>query len=216
MSYRTMADDMAALIDVMGLEKVLVCGYSDGEQIALELGMRCPELCRALLAGAVWCTFTKQYLHAIKAFGVEGSGSVDFARLESDNAGLVEWWRGEHAPLGESDGWKAMLGQISRLWWTPLDYTSDDLARITVPTLILQGDRDGLIPIEQGVGLFGRLPNAELAVLPGRNHLSALAVASGEERSTGYEPFVPVVLDFLMRNGGRRVPGTVAQGVDRT
>src|SRR5918998_344841 len=40
LSYRVMADDVAAL----GLQRPLVLGYSDGGRIALELGMRYPGL----------------------------------------------------------------------------------------------------------------------------------------------------------------------------
>jgi pimeloyl-ACP methyl ester carboxylesterase len=46
LAYRPMADDVAALIEALGLQRPLVLGYSDGGQIALELGMRYPELAR--------------------------------------------------------------------------------------------------------------------------------------------------------------------------
>jgi pimeloyl-ACP methyl ester carboxylesterase len=45
------ADDVAALIKALGLQRPLVLGYSDGGQIALELGMRYPGLARALVLG---------------------------------------------------------------------------------------------------------------------------------------------------------------------
>ena len=48
LGYRAMADDVAASIDALGLHRPLVLGYSDGGQVALELGMRYPGLTRAL------------------------------------------------------------------------------------------------------------------------------------------------------------------------
>src|SRR4026209_1320768 len=42
-SYRLMADDMAAFIDALKLNQPSICGWSDGGQIALELGMHYPD-----------------------------------------------------------------------------------------------------------------------------------------------------------------------------
>jgi pimeloyl-ACP methyl ester carboxylesterase len=39
LSYRMLADDTAAFIRVLGLDRPWVCGYSDGGQIALEMAM---------------------------------------------------------------------------------------------------------------------------------------------------------------------------------
>src|SRR5918998_6755728 len=49
--YPAMADDVAALIKALGLQRPLVLGYSDGGQIALELGMRHPGMAGALVLG---------------------------------------------------------------------------------------------------------------------------------------------------------------------
>jgi pimeloyl-ACP methyl ester carboxylesterase len=54
LSYHTMADDVAAFIKVLNIPRPLVCGYSDGGQIALEIAMRYPGLARALVVGATW------------------------------------------------------------------------------------------------------------------------------------------------------------------
>jgi len=51
-SYRLMADDVAAFVQAMGLTKPFICGYSDGGQIALEIGMCYPNLAAALVVGA--------------------------------------------------------------------------------------------------------------------------------------------------------------------
>ena len=61
LSYRVLADDLAAFVHALGLPKPLVYGYSDGGQIALELGMRYPDLARVLVVGAAWFKFTAAY-----------------------------------------------------------------------------------------------------------------------------------------------------------
>jgi pimeloyl-ACP methyl ester carboxylesterase len=44
LGYLLMADDVAALIEALGLQRPLVLGYSDGGQISLELAIRYPGL----------------------------------------------------------------------------------------------------------------------------------------------------------------------------
>ena len=44
LSYRSMADDVVALIHTLDLDRPLICGYSDGGHFALEVGMRYPDL----------------------------------------------------------------------------------------------------------------------------------------------------------------------------
>src|SRR5512138_1536772 len=48
-NYRLMADDTASFIKALGLNRPLLCGWSDGGQIALELGMHYPELIRCMV-----------------------------------------------------------------------------------------------------------------------------------------------------------------------
>jgi pimeloyl-ACP methyl ester carboxylesterase len=48
--------------------------------------------------------------------------------------------------------------------------------RITVPTLILTGDRDQFCSVEEGVTAYRMLQDGELAVLPNTGHLITPAV----------------------------------------
>src|SRR5918997_1118662 len=78
LGYRTMADDVAALIKALGLRRPLVLGYSDGGQIALELGMRYPGLTRALVLGGTQFRFSEAYLEAARALlGIAEGEEVD-------------------------------------------------------------------------------------------------------------------------------------------
>jgi pimeloyl-ACP methyl ester carboxylesterase len=72
---------------------------------------------------------------------------------------------------GQGQGhWRTYL----RLSWDrctqPPGYTHADLAKITVPTLILAGDRDDFCTVEQGVTAYRALTDGELAIMPGHGH----------------------------------------------
>jgi pimeloyl-ACP methyl ester carboxylesterase len=47
--FRLMADDTAGLIRALGLERPSICGYSDGGQICIEIGMRYADVANKLV-----------------------------------------------------------------------------------------------------------------------------------------------------------------------
>ena len=48
------------------------------------------------------------------------------------------------------------------------------LGHISVPTLVVVGEEDGLTPPEVAREMAGRIPGAKLEILPGAGHLSPL------------------------------------------
>ncbi len=79
------------------------------------------------------------------------------------------------------------------MWATPLNYTSDDFARVKAPTLVLLGDRDAIVPIEEASEMYRLLPNAELAVLPWGRSPCLLCKCPAPQA---------LILDFLLRHSG--------------
>jgi pimeloyl-ACP methyl ester carboxylesterase len=200
LDYRVMADDVAALIRALGLQRPLVLGYSDGGQIVLELGMRYPGLARALVLGGTQFRFSEAYLGDARALlGITEGEEVDLDRLERDQPDFVGYLRQEHAHVYGPEYWKTYVKQIAALWLTPLRYAPEDLAAVTDPVLILVGDRDGACT-EEAPELLRQLRNAELAVAPGSDHGFIEAKAS---------LFDALALDFLLRhrNDPARVSG---------
>jgi pimeloyl-ACP methyl ester carboxylesterase len=93
-------------------------------------------------------------------------------------------------PHGETQ-WQHVVRWSARMWLTYDGLSQKTTARITAPTLVVIGDQDEFHPIEDGVGLYRRLPNAELAVLPGSDHMRPV-----------FEPsiLVTVLFDYLDRH----------------
>jgi pimeloyl-ACP methyl ester carboxylesterase len=168
-SYRAMAEDLAAFIDVIGVKKPFVCGYSDGGQVTLEHAMNYPSQLSALAIGGVFNKFTKSYLSSIGHMGFKGPGNVDAeAVIANNSAEYIEWLRSLHSPGPEY--WKTLFHQLSFMWFTPLNYSASDYKRIVVPTLIMAGDGDELAVVEEGVKMFRSIRGSELFVAPGSDH----------------------------------------------
>ena len=89
LGYRVMADDVAALVGALDLQRPLMLGYSDGGQIALELGMRYSGLARALVLGGTQFRFSVAYLEDARALlGIAEGEEVD-PELEREQPTLL-------------------------------------------------------------------------------------------------------------------------------
>jgi pimeloyl-ACP methyl ester carboxylesterase len=169
-------------------------GYSDGGQIALELGMRHPGLTRALVLGGTQFRFSEAYLEDARALlRVTDGEEADPENLEREQPDFVANLREAHGHVYGPEYWKTYVKKIAALWLTPLRYAPEDFATITDPVLLLTGDHDG-VATEESIELFRLLPNAELAVAPGSDH-------SFIEAKAGL--FDALVLDFLVRHRKR-------------
>jgi pimeloyl-ACP methyl ester carboxylesterase len=192
LSYSLLADDITALIDSLELEKPVVGGWSDGGQIALELGVRHPKAASGLLVGAAYPDFKTTGLREVhrQELAVGDDGVPDLAGVEEtlgDFAELVKSWH-----LGGEQQWHDLVHQTVPMW---LDYpglSPDELRTVTTPTLVLIGDRDESFSLDLMVQLFRSLPNAELAVCPQANHIGPLI----PERA---EVFASLIRDFVNR-----------------
>jgi pimeloyl-ACP methyl ester carboxylesterase len=143
-----------------------------------------------MVVGAAWYQFSQQYQTLLKAMGFESPGRVNIERMKQSLAQLVEMWRSWHSPIHGPDHWETLVTQISTMWWTPLNYTADDFQKIKTPTLILVGDRDQMVPVEEAEEMYRLIQGAELAILPNSDH------SLPRLRS---ELFTTLVLDFLVR-----------------
>jgi pimeloyl-ACP methyl ester carboxylesterase len=191
MSFGLLAEDMVALARALDLQKPLIYGYSDGGQVALEIGMRYADLPRALVVGGAHLEVSKASLKWVQSIlGDQDSSYVDFDKFERENAGFARMLQQIHGP----DKWKTLLKQIKPMWNARLNYARDDFAGVKAPTLVLVGDRDEFVPVEDAAAMYRLLPDAELAVVPGAEHTDF--IFPPEKVAI----IRPVILDFLLRH----------------
>lgn len=189
MSYRHLADDIAAFLQALDLRNPLIAGFSDGGQVALEIGMRYPTLPRAMAIGGV----VIKYGDGVRAFvrsalGDDSSTEIDTTLLARNHPDWAAWLD----QLYGVDGWKPLLTELKQMWITPLNYTTADFAAVSAPTLVMIGDRDELVPVEEAAELYHYLPTAELAVVPNAHH--------GAFFSEKVTTFQLLMMDFLARH----------------
>lgn len=190
-TMETMADDVAEVLDKLGIrEPVVLGGLSMGGYVALALIKRWPERFRGLMlmdtrAGADTpdAAGNREGL-AARVLADGNAGAVVAAMLPKlfcaytrQNRGpLIEPVRTvmERTPPRALAG--ALRGMAARADQTAL------LPKIKVPTLVLVGADDEITPPAEARKMADAIPNAQLAVIPDAGHLAPLenAAASNE------------------------------------
>lgn len=169
LEYHQMADDIAMFINDLKLNQPLLCGWSDGGQIALELAIRHTNLVRGFAVGAIIHKLFEEYKQSVSYIGFPAPGEVDIEKIKASFPEWVEDLNRWHQQ--SEDHWINLLHQISFLWYTEFNYPAEILKQVDCPILLMLGDRDDAIPVEHMVDLYHALPNAGLAVIPFGRHL---------------------------------------------
>jgi pimeloyl-ACP methyl ester carboxylesterase len=170
-----MADDIAALLDHLGLEQADVMGYSLGGKVALRLAIQHPARVRRLVLVSV-------------AFRRDGSHPEVLAAMDQMSVAAAEPMM--QSPLYAQyerlaprvEDWPVLIGKIADALKVDFDWGAD-IAKITARTLLVYADADSIRPahISEFFALLGgglrdagwdssAQPSNQLAILPGRTH----------------------------------------------
>jgi pimeloyl-ACP methyl ester carboxylesterase len=163
------AADIIGLLDALGIEQATFCGWSFGGNLALNVAEHYPERVRGLVVGGVTLRMTDAARAALQAMGLDGPGQVNLERGQQMVPHLFALWQQTHTQ--SADHWLRLLERLSHAMLNPPPLTQETLRRIEAPTLLVWGDRDQFLPVEEAVTLYRWLPNAQLAIIPNADHM---------------------------------------------
>jgi 3-oxoadipate enol-lactonase len=174
------ADDVAALLDALRIEKSVICGLSMGGYVALALWRRHPSRIRGLVladtrAAADTLDGAAKRIELIELARQEGVPAV----VERQLPGLLgKSTREKHPDLMERirsmvrTNVEGVTGALEAMRTRP-DSTRL-LPTIDVPTLIVVGEEDAITPVKEARAMHAAIPNSRLEVVPEAGHLSNL------------------------------------------
>jgi pimeloyl-ACP methyl ester carboxylesterase len=172
---RDLADDAARVLDAEGVERALVFGISMGGMVAQELALSHPGRVQRLALGA---TFGSQWHSHKPGLGVARDLLLS-SLLKREHRRMARLLVSDRFLADHPERFRAWLGGLSRanratarrqLLAIAGHEAEDRLRGLRVPTLILSGDRDRLVPVENSRRLGQLIPGARLVELPGAGH----------------------------------------------
>ncbi|MEV6236273.1 alpha/beta hydrolase [Lentzea sp. NPDC051838] len=183
-SFEEVADQAAGLLDALDVPVADALGFSLGGFAAQELALRHPERVRKLvLVGTKPRGGTDEGAHPDVipvATGNEVPTVEDFLFLffepsEASQAAGRAFWERRHqrtADLDTPTSKEAMLAQLTaaQKWSVPTSPPFADLARITQPTLVVNGSHDVMLPTFNSYLLQQHIPDAQLIIYPDSGH----------------------------------------------
>ncbi|HEY3021629.1 MAG TPA: alpha/beta fold hydrolase [Solirubrobacteraceae bacterium] len=179
-SIADLADDAAAVLDEVGWASAHVVGISMGGMVAQELVLRHPERVRTLTLG---CTYAGGAGSALTApavgerlFGAMSSGDRERAlrvgwevnvsrRFAADDEQYAEFRR---RALEVPANLPTIIAQLQAC---QVHDTSARLAQVAVPTLVVHGTDDEMLPAANAELIAAAIPGARLELLDGIGHL---------------------------------------------
>ncbi|MCW3093011.1 MAG: alpha/beta hydrolase [Ferruginibacter sp.] len=151
LTYDGMAADLNSLLDQLKIDSAFVIGQSDGAIIGLITAFRYPAKVKMLAAMAPNTRPDSAVLYP----KIEEQGKKDFIKYEDSLKA----------------GFKNVTGKVKllRLMQYHPHITSEELAGIKAPVMVMCGDRD-VIRLSHIIEIFRAIPKSNLCVLPGSTH----------------------------------------------
>lgn len=173
------ADDLVALLDELGVERVVVGGASMGGYATMAFVQAAGERVDGLVlantrAGADSPEARANRRNMLALVDREGPSGVAREMMPKLLGKTTRETNPQVEPfvrrLIKQQSQAAIRGAIHRMMHRP-DSTAL-LAQVTVPALVITGEEDELIPVDESRAIAGSIKNSTLVTIPGAGHLS--------------------------------------------
>jgi len=172
LSVEQMAEDTAALLHQIGVDKADFFGYSMGAAIALQIAIKKPDLVGKLVLAAI----------SYRKDGVHSGTSDSVGEVDPEMMAATQFGQAYTRLAPNPGGWPNLLKKVGEWGKNIEDWRPEDVRSVKAPVLLLFGDSDIVKP-EHAVEMFRLLgggvpgdivglPRSRLAILPGTTHIT--------------------------------------------
>jgi pimeloyl-ACP methyl ester carboxylesterase len=155
-TFEQMARDAIAFLEQVVGEPAHLLGHSAGAPVGLLVARERPDLVRGLV-------------HIEAPFHFDGWRPGVLDPLPPDVEAFLGDLYGEVSPHGR-EHWPAVWERLDAEHHRAPALTTDDLAAIATPTLLMFADTEGEVRTDHLHAMHEALPNAQLAIVPGTGH----------------------------------------------
>lgn len=161
-TFEQSADDAAALLRHLGIDRADFFGYSNGGSIAMQIAVRHPKLVRKLIVASAMYK-----RDGLVAGFFDGMRHASLANMPAE-------FRENYARLSpHPERLQSFHDKSVQRMLMFKDWPAEVLQGIQPPVLLLVGDRD-VIRAEHAVEMMRLIPHAQLAVLPDTDHMQVV------------------------------------------
>lgn len=202
-SFEAYLRDLETVVDATGVDRFALLGISQGCVISVAYAARHPERVTHLVLYGGFARGTRRRGSQAAKDQADAMRTLIGLNWGKDNPAFRRIFTSLFVPdaTPEQMQWFNELQRIStspevavriRLAVENFDVT-DDLAKVSAPTLVLHCRDDGMVPFEEGRRMATMIPDARFVALEGRNHLIL-------ENEPAWGRFLEEVRGFLATN----------------
>ena len=187
LTFEQDADDVAALLKHLKIEKASFLGFSNGGSTTLRIGIRHPTLVHKLIAASAIYKRSGMipgFFEMMKNAALENMPQplkTEYLKIAADKSKLQV--------MHDKDRDRMIFLE---------DWPESDLRSIQAPTLIMNADQDVVLP-EHAFEMSRIIPNAELMILPGVHGAFLGEICTAVDGSKVVELVVGVLEEFLQK-----------------
>ena len=172
-----------AVMDALDLERAVLVGNSSGGTLALEAALARPGRVEALILVAPWVYVTRPTLPAtVASLPQMRRLSLLIARKLGENGPLLDLSYADASAITDGRrerfaiharvaGWDLAWGELLSLSLSTPVTVSEHLVQVQVPVLVVTGEMDRVVPVDDSRRVAGQLPDASFVVIPGCGHV---------------------------------------------
>ncbi len=161
-SIKLFAEDVLSFLNKKQMETINIFGYSMGGYVAMYVAKHHPQKINKIITLATKYTWNE-------SIAADETKMLNAAKIEEKLPAFASSLKERHAP----NNWKIVLEKTAAMLVemgkdNPLK--SDDYLSIQHAALLMLGDRDKMVTLNETLDVYKTLPHAQLAVLPNTPH----------------------------------------------
>jgi esterase/lipase len=161
-SIAAFATDVLNYLSAQNINQVNIFGYSMGGYVALYLAKYHPEKINKVVTLAA-------KFHWDEATAIKECAMLDAEKIEVKIPAFAKALAERHA----LNDWKIILQKTKAMlvaMGSKNPLSLEDYVSVQQPVLVMLGDRDKMVSLEETVAVYKQLPYGQLMVLPGTEH----------------------------------------------